>query len=340
MRHIRCRGWVIAGVASAALLSLAQMPADAVAGSDPAVGAGASAVADNAASTSVSKTLKADSASHIPEHQASAAPRVRSSPGGGWDAGSPGTGDLDDAEGVQFGSPPPTGLRAPGASDVSTQIVWGPDDRVRVFNTRQFPARAIVYIIVEGSDGNYYRCTGYLYGPSIVGTAGHCVYFRAMGGWIVRAWVYPGQNGSESPFGYCQATKAHSVSGWVQDQDQRFDYGALELNCTIGDTTGWFGTRWQPDPYDGNTAGLYGYPADKQPSATMWGMLGPISDSYRYRLRYKIDTTGGQSGAPVYRPGCGNRCVIAIHASGGRKYNYATRIAKSTFDNLMAWKYN
>lgn len=160
-----------------------------------------------------------------------------------------------------------------------------------------------------------------------------------MGDWITSATVYPAQDHLESPYGHCQATRAFSVQGWTEDQDSRFYYGALQLDCTIGNTTGYFGMRWQEASYDGLVVELFGYPNDKQPNWTMLGMQGRIADSYEWLLRYTIDTAPGQSGAPVYRcPACGTYCVIAVHASGGADYNYATRITESTFNNFKDWK--
>lgn len=342
MRHSLRRTSIAAGLASAVVLAVAQGQAGAVSetGTAPLAPGGVS-------SAPVSATLKADSSSADFGQDVGSPSAVTSWPGGGSVAGSPGTGSLEDAKGVEF-SPPPdvAGLHPPGAPEISTQSVLGPDNRERVFDTTggaegaKSAAPGIALIIMWDDAGNTYGCTGYMYGPDIVGTAGHCVHHPDIGGWIASARVYPAQNEQQSPYGYCDVTTAHSVTGWTEDQDVRVDYGALQLDCNVGNTTGWFGTYWQTGSYDGSVLAVYGYPNDKLPMYTMWGMLGPITDSYDWRLRYKIDTAGGQSGAPVYGPGCVTFCVGAIHAYGGADYNYATRITESTFNNLVDWKYN
>lgn len=65
------------------------------------------------------------------------------------------------------------------------------------------------------------------------------------------------------------------------------------------------------------------------------------------KLWYAMDTAGGQSGGPVWRPetgtSCGN-CVVGIHAYGVGlgglygSYNSATRITSSIFATLNVYR--
>lgn len=59
-------------------------------------------------------------------------------------------------------------------------------------------------------------------------------------------------------------------------------------------------------------------------------------------LDYGIDTTGGQSGAPVFDScSSGGSCAYAVHAYGvpetGAVTNSGTRITEDVFDNYVAW---
>lgn len=140
------------------------------------------------------------------------------------------------------------------------------------------------------------------------------------------------------PYGSCQATFSHSVNGWVQDGDQNYDYAALKLNCSIGNTVGWLGMQGQTASYNGEQVAVAGYPFEKEPAFSMWGQFGLIEGSPTYQLRYTIDTTFGQSGSPVYRPCSGGFCAIAIHISGNQFYNYGNRFTESAFNNFQDWK--
>jgi len=129
----------------------------------------------------------------------------------------------------------------PASGSVSLESIIGTDQRVRVNSTTSYPARAVALIRSDSGD-----CTGWLYGKDIVATAGHCVHDGGFGGsWATNVRVYPGRNGTYSPYGSCSAKRLYSVTGWTEDRDNKYDYGAIKLNCSIGNTTGWFGYWWQ-----------------------------------------------------------------------------------------------
>lgn len=137
----------------------------------------------------------------------------------------------------------------------SIESVIGIDERVLVNPTTSFPERAVALITFNGG-----RCTGWLYGKDIVAAAGHCVHDGGSGGsWKTNVVVYPGRNGSYSPYGSCSAKQLHSVQGWTVDGNQEYDYGAIKLNCSIGDTTGWFGYWWQSGSLDNLPSIINGY---------------------------------------------------------------------------------
>jgi len=228
----------------------------------------------------------------------------------------------------------------PATAPIGRESIIGPDERVRVANTRAFPYRAIALVTFEGS-----RCTGWLIGRDTVATAGHCVHTGGPGGrWYRTASfrVYPGRDGGARPYGACTARTLYSNTAWTDRGDSNYDYGAIKLNCTVGARTGSFGYYWS----GGSLAGLHvevsGYPGDKP--LTQWRSAGTIEISRTHELFYANDTVGGQSGAPVYsnKAGCGI-CAAAVHAYGtyGRfpynSYNHGVRITKSVFAQFQQW---
>ncbi|TQI93696.1 glutamyl endopeptidase [Amycolatopsis cihanbeyliensis] len=252
-------------------------------------------------------------------------------------AGFPGTGDLADATGVNTKPDPAPDPSGPGG-DIHAGSIIGPDGRTRVNDTTTFPARATVYLTYTKPGGATSWCTGWMYAPNAVATAGHCVHGGGSSGdWNYGFTVYPGRNGGSSPYGGCTVDTKYSVLGWTRDRNTEYDYGGLKLNCTVGDTVGWYGMRWQGASYDGTLIFSRGYPQDK-PQATQWFTSDEVRQSDIRQLRYRLDTVGGQSGSPVYMFGCEGYCGIAVHTTGYSDHNRGTRITEQAFDNYQSWK--
>jgi glutamyl endopeptidase len=229
---------------------------------------------------------------------------------------------------VSDGDIPP----APQGDQVGIESIIGADGRYQITNTTAYPYRAIAKI--TSSIGG---CTGWLINANTVVTAGHCIH---NGSWATNVVVYPGRNGSSTPYGSCGYTRLYSVSGWTSSRSPEYDYGAIKLNCTIGNTTGWFGYRNSSTSLTGQPSYISGYPGDK-PSGTQWRSDDSIRITDIRRLFYANDTYGGHSGSPVWNneASC-STCGIAIHAYGvgSNGYNGGTRITSEVFNNLTTWK--
>ncbi|RIV36045.1 trypsin-like serine peptidase [Micromonospora radicis] len=272
-------------------------------------------------------------------------------------AGSPG--------GAGNGKAGPGGLRSDAGfartpdnrTSPGIQSVIGTDNRVRVNPTTVYPSSAIVQI-VRTTNGSTWGCTGWLYGPSIIATAGHCVHpgGGANGGggngFYPRGdfQIIPGRNGAATPYGTCTATQLLSVTNWTQSGDETNDYGAIRLSCAAGNTTGWFGLWWQSATLTGTATTVSGYPCDK-PFGEQWRHAGQtVQVTHDRQVFYQNDTFGCQSGSPVYQTRaagsafCTGQCVMAIHAYGVHgsaphsTNNHGTRITESVFNNLITWR--
>ncbi len=226
-----------------------------------------------------------------------------------------------------------------GIKNILAGSIIGPDGRTRVNPTTSYPWRAIGLVTFSGGS-----CTGWLISKNTVVTAGHCVHSGGPGGnWRTNVRFYPARNGSASPYGSCTAKRLHSVTGWTGSSDETYDYGAIRLNCNVGNTVGWFGFFWQAASLNGLPATVSGYPDDK--ALQQWRMGGSISATQTRQVFYKNDTRPGQSGAPVFynRSGCG-QCSMAVHAYGVHgaaphgNNNHATRITQAVFNNLVSWR--
>lgn len=155
---------------------------------------------------------------------------------------------------------------------VESVINW--DSRTRGY-TVDYPNRAIVFIEYNGD----HLCTGYMYAPNMVATAGHCVHTGgSSGAWRTKSLykVYAGRDGTASPYGFCTVARLNSVLGWTRDGDFHYDYAAMRLNCTIGNTVGWFG-MYTPSGGMNQPAIIAGYPGDKP--RTLWTSADKIRPS-------------------------------------------------------------
>lgn len=226
------------------------------------------------------------------------------------------------------------------ADGLSTKSIIGSDDRKPVSDTTSFPQRAQVLIALPGG-----RCSGVMVGKDLVLTAGHCVHSGgASGAWMKSATVYPGRNGANSPFGSCTAKRFYSIKGWTEKRNSNYDFGAIKLNCEIGNRVGWLGYFFQPNSLNGLPATISSYPGDKP--LEQWAHTGAVKQSNGLKTYYDTDTMPGNSGSGVFGTtgvpaACKGPCVHTVHAYGTSanvRFNSGTRISSALFDNVKRWK--
>jgi glutamyl endopeptidase len=233
--------------------------------------------------------------------------------------------------------------KKPVSAPIGIESIIGADDRTRVRRTTRFPSRAVALITFSSG-----RCSGWMISPDTVATAGHCVH-RGGGGsggfYPIRSFrVFPGRNGPAAPFGSCGAKRLYTVKGWSHASLEFVDYGAIKLNCNVGNRTGWFGFFWTSGSLKEFPALHAGYPGDKP--LTQWRAADFVRTSLPFQLFYDFDTQGGQSGGPAYfnRSDCNGPCGMAIHAYGlhgigqHKVHNHGTRINEAVFKNLVRWR--
>lgn len=255
-----------------------------------------------------------------------------------WFEGNEGTGEISesfetDEQFLKLSSLPSL---SPWDGAIGPQRIIGSDDRKRVLNTTRYPESAQVLVALPRG-----RCSGALIGRDLVITAGHCVHSGgASGNWQTSAVIYPGRNGRQAPFGSCNATRFYSVLGWTRDKNPAYDFGAIKLDCDIGNRAGWLGFFWQSASLVGKSAIISSYPIDKP--LEQWAHADKVHSNSSLQTRYQTDTVRGNSGSGVFAvagvpQGCGGPCVHTAHAYGGNSFNSGTRITKPLFQNLIDW---
>jgi glutamyl endopeptidase len=208
--------------------------------------------------------------------------------------------------------PPTKPLTTP--TGMQPKSVIGTDSRTQVTATTTFPNSAIVLI---NRSGIGLWCTGWMVGKDTLLSAGHCVTNGA-GTWYSGLSFVPGSNGGNAPFGTCYPRAIYAFSAWAGGADSNYDTSIIKLNCTVGYSTGWFGTWWQSAAPDGLFTRVQGYPGDKP--STQWQSYDYVRSSSAERLYYQNDTIGGESGSPVWQyrsgPYCSGACGMGVHTNG------------------------
>ena len=239
-----------------------------------------------------------------------------------------------------------TGLRPIGEATygplVGPEAVLGPDNRVQITNTQEYPWRVHASLLITARDGSRWIGTGWFIGRHTLATAGHCVFITNSGvpgrdGWVQSVQVMPGRNGSTLPYGSVTSSNLRTVNAWANNGNPEYDYGAIILSTDLGAQTGWFGIGAYTDAtLNGSTVNISGYPGDK-PGGTQWYHSDAVSGVGPRKVFYVVDSAGGQSGSAVYRVDNGARYGVAVHAYGGSTSNSGTRITQEVFNNLVAW---
>lgn len=198
----------------------------------------------------------------------------------------------------QFLSP----LGIPNDEDISSYATTdATDNRIKISSTTQNPYYAVCYIEMKFPlyPDSTYSGTGFLIDSNTVVTAGHCLYDPSLGGWASSVTVYPGRNGSTSPYG-SRTKYAMWVGGtWYTNLNQDGDFGVIRLNSNSGVPAHFWLKAKTDAQLNSSSVTTTGYPGDKT-TATMWRSTASIYEVTTYMFYSDCYGAPGISGAPVY----------------------------------------
>lgn len=234
---------------------------------------------------------------------------------------------------------------------VAPYAVFPPDGRLMVFNSRISPYSAVCKVeATDADDLSLHSGTGVLVGDNILLTAAHLVYNA--NGKFEEILAYPGFYNNNYPYGTAEVSRLILPTGWTENCDYTttdeelathdYDWAIVVLNTNIGNNSGWLSVK----KYDNYlnlfnlNATIIGYPSTVNDGQTdVYGLYqytssGIIDTAYSKRIEYTIDTSSGESGAPIlnssnevigvhggYRSSLSNDQIVGQTNRGVRIYN-------------------
>jgi len=207
-----------------------------------------------------------------------------------------------------------------------------------------YPYSAVSYIEVTFPDGSTASGSGAVVGQNDVLTASHVIYDASAGGLAKDITVYPGRDGSDSPYGSYEWDYANYFEV-DQDGDGLFtrpqsadDVAIIGFDERIADETGEF--ELDPNGLDGDYH-FTGYPAafGDPTGPRMTDDVGPASVDASYSVFNFLDGAGGieafagNSGGPLwYQSGANEASLVGIASTG----EWATDIW-GNYDLIQDW---
>lgn len=215
-------------------------------------------------------------------------------------------------------------VRDPGGA----RTIFGADNR-RVYYSTAYPWRCVGKVETPLGSGS-----GTMVGPRHLLTCAHVVDWHANGGagWIKFTPMF--YNGS-APYGSGWGTRVYykkKVAGPTIDSTEgKYDYVVVVLDRTIGQATGWMGTKTYHDSWDGGSYWTHaGYPGDLtggqrptyQSSIALDGDFWS-PDSHQ-RIEHQGDVWPGQSGGPFWGYWDGSPYAVATQSGQTAQRNSAS----------------
>ncbi|MFQ5605010.1 MAG: trypsin-like serine peptidase [bacterium] len=242
-------------------------------------------------------------------------------------------------------------MRRVRGSRVTPHYIFGPDDR-QVYYPSAYPWRCVGRVFAwtdPSSPGPSWSGAGALVGRNVVVTASHVVPWGSSP-WMMQ--FIPAYYDGASLLGSGVYSYVQSVRGY-KNHGQGDDMAVLKLYTPLGNTLGWFGTKTYHDSWeDGNYWTKCGYPGavafGQRPSRITWfPIIDDDNDGAGVELEYRADSSGGDSGGPVFGWWSGLPYIIGAHSGGEQEYHFPFSIVKnnvaaggSALPNLVIWAHN
>lgn len=218
----------------------------------------------------------------------------------------------------------------------ASERVIDDDDRLLVADVTASPYRCICMLEMTAASGRRYSGTGWLVGPRLVLTAGHCVFFHDESRWASHIDVAVGRS-RHGVLARAISSELLAPQQWLARGSDDHDYGGIILAQPLD--VGYLSCGALEDSeLLRRVVEVTGYPADRDHGERQFTHAREIIDLERTRLHYDIDTYAGQSGAPVWLVRGDTAVVVGIHTQSDGSLNSALRIDAGVLATIRAWK--
>ncbi|MFP7225848.1 trypsin-like serine protease [Priestia filamentosa] len=193
------------------------------------------------------------------------------------------------------------------STPISARIIMGDDERTSVKDTSQFPYSSVSLLFSFDS-----VCTGAFIAPDRVLTAAHCVYNSNLETYYRQTSVYPGMNNDKFQLGTTDSVEYYVPEEYINTGKAKYDYAVIKVADPIGKDAGILKVK-KAKEVNKSPIKIIGYPFDKYEETSnmsQYEMSGDIVDEDQNTIYYNIDTTTGQSGAPILNS---KNEIIGIH---------------------------
>lgn len=200
-----------------------------------------------------------------------------------------------------------------------------------ISDTSVFPFSAIAHMVVGAKCGCTWACNGFMVGPRGLVTAAHCLVCPKHHATLDRAVFYFGTESNyiykyEDPFYYWFGTDFSESSGYSIEKD----FGYVQFDRRVGDTTGWFGVYVLPDDQiTSRSLTLAGYHFGVLDCGSCYAS-GYTPNS----IIFSCDAAGRNDGAPLFFYENGNVYATAINAAKNKSGYSALRITDKMFYDM------
>ncbi len=235
--------------------------------------------------------------------------------------------------------------------NISPYAIWGNDDRGRDYLSCVCRLEA-----TNPYDDTKIITTATMIGPNVAITSAHSVYQDALGGQFYDIEVIPGYDGGSRPYASTGIKIMYLAQAWIDkngkaEEDNldeyydsfNYDWAVLVLNEDIGYSSGWLSF----DKYDNYLdlfnmeVKLIGYPYYLKGMNLynnylyQYSAIGKIDTAFSRRIEYIIDTSGGQSGAPLINTSTNK--VVGVHGgtTKGELSNRGIRINEQVYNAIL-----
>jgi V8-like Glu-specific endopeptidase len=239
---------------------------------------------------------------------------------------------------------------------IGLQAVMGIDDRTRITDTETFPWNTYCYIECQLGEATY-SGTGCIVSPYMVLTCGHNIYDWETASYMDDWLVIPGLRQEDrdgplsTPYGLRRVVEARTAPAFPSDLLVVDDYGAMFLDRPIPGINTYMPLGFAYNSSVGNTIEIAGYAgevktgtaSEETNSFALWSASGPISKVYSAYFDHAVDTSDGDSGAPMRRnlsSATGPYPIIAgIHAHFDPEtgLNGGPRLAAHNQNGITEW---